>query len=55
LNATAIVAAASTVRNELRLDPIAVPTPITIARYTAVKKAATSAYRTALLMTTSSS
>ncbi len=55
LKATAIVAAASTVRNELWVEPIAVPIPTTIARYTAVKNAASTAYTTVLLITTSRS
>ena len=47
--------AATIVRNEFPRLPTAVPAPITIATYTPVRMAASTPYRTALLMMTSMS
>jgi hypothetical protein len=55
LKARAITAAAASVRNGLRVEPMAVPIPTTIATYTAVKNAASTPYTTVLLTTTSRS
>ena len=53
LKATAITAAASTLKSWLCVEPIAVPTPTTTAKYTPVKNAASKPYTTVLLITTS--